>query len=86
MITQNTLTILQYNVRKSRDTVMATFLCDPRINDYDIIAIQELWRNPFSTTTHHLAKDQFHLCYPTNEEEGPARVCFFVNRRLNHSR
>ncbi|OHW95426.1 reverse transcriptase [Colletotrichum incanum] len=65
---------------------MATLLRDPNIDNYDIIAIQEPWRNPFNATTHHPAKDRFHLCYPSNEERGPARVCFFINQKLDHSR
>ncbi|GKT39838.1 Rpb7-binding protein seb1 [Colletotrichum spaethianum] len=65
---------------------MATLLRDPNIDNYDIIAIQEPWRNPFNATTHHPAKDRFHLCYPSNEERGPARVCFFINKKLDHSR
>jgi exonuclease III len=82
-----TLSILQYNVRKSRDIVMATLLRDPRIHEYDILAVQEPWRNPYTATTHHPAKDVFHLCYPAAEgEEGPARVCFFVNKKIDHSR
>jgi hypothetical protein len=81
------LSILQYNVRKAKDTVMATLLRDTRVVDFDVLAIQEPWRNPFISTTHHPAKDIFHLCYPIgNEEAGPARVCFFVNKRLDHSR
>ena len=35
----NRLNILQYNVRKSRDMVMASLLRDPRIYDFNIIAI-----------------------------------------------
>jgi uncharacterized protein YbaA (DUF1428 family) len=35
----NTLRILQYNVRKSRDTVMVTLLRDPRVMEYDVLAI-----------------------------------------------
>ena len=66
---------------------MATLLRDPRIHEYDILAIQEPWRNPYMATTHHPAKDVFHLCYPaTADEEGPARVCFFVNKRIDHNR
>jgi hypothetical protein len=80
------MSILQYNVRKSRDTVMATLLRDPRVHGYDILAIQEPWWNPFVATTHHPAKDIFHLCYPVGNDEGPARVCFFVNRRIDHKR
>ncbi|EGU72833.1 hypothetical protein FOXB_16658, partial [Fusarium oxysporum f. sp. conglutinans Fo5176] len=75
-----------YNVRKSKDTVMATLLRDPDIGRYDILAIQEPWKNPFDTTTHHPAKDQFHLCYPDKDQTLPARVCFFINKRLDHSR
>ncbi|KAJ6439009.1 reverse transcriptase [Purpureocillium lavendulum] len=74
-----------YNVRKSKDTVMATLPRDPRIQEYDIIAIQEPWRNPFSDTTHHPAKDLFHLCYPRMEEGESARVCFFISKQLDHS-
>ena len=85
---KKTLDILQYNVRKSKDTVMATLLRDERVLEYDIIAIQEPWRNPFMTTTHHPAKDLFHLCYPTAEGDAakPARVCFFVNKRLDETK
>lgn len=87
MTQNNELNILQYNVCKSKDTVMASLLRDARVAEYDILAIQEPWRNPFMETTHHPAKDIFHLCYPTgNEEEGPARVCFFINKRLDHTK
>jgi hypothetical protein len=40
------LSVLQYNVRKSKDTVMATLLRDPRVMEFDILAIQEPWANP----------------------------------------
>lgn len=82
----NKLNILQYNVRKSRDMVMASLLRDPGIDDFDIIAIQEPWRNPYTATTHHPAKDRFHLCYPTGHTEGAARVCFFVNKKIDQTR
>ncbi|KAJ0142747.1 hypothetical protein HZ326_14427 [Fusarium oxysporum f. sp. albedinis] len=75
-----------YNIRKSRDIVMATLLRDPDIGQYDILAIQEPWKNLFDTITYHLVKDQFHLCYLDKDESGLARVCFFINKRLNHSR
>jgi hypothetical protein len=81
-----TLSILQYNVHKSRDMVMASMLRDPRIHEYDVLAIQEPWRNPFAATTHHPAKSVFHLCCSAEEEAGPARVCFFINRRLDHKK
>ena len=37
----STLSILQYNVHRSRDMVMASMLRDPKIYEYDILAIQE---------------------------------------------
>lgn len=37
----NTLSILQYNVHKLRNIVIASMLRDPRIYEYDILAIQE---------------------------------------------
>ncbi|KAJ3552838.1 hypothetical protein NPX13_g11022 [Xylaria arbuscula] len=52
---------------------MATMLRDPKVLEYDILAIQEPWRNPFKETTHHPAKSAFHLCYPKEGEDGPAR-------------
>jgi hypothetical protein len=82
---QETLTILQYNVRKSRDVVMAALLGDERVLDLDVLAIQEPWRNPFVETTHHPAKDRFHLCYPSFGDQHTARVCFFINKRLDHT-
>ena len=36
-----TLSILQYNVHKSRDMVMATLLRDPRVRECNILAIRE---------------------------------------------
>ena len=83
---RTTLSILQYNVHKSRDTVMATLLRDPRVLEYDILAIQEPWRNPYVATTHHPARQAFHLCYPEATSERPARVCFFINKRLDQSK
>lgn len=37
-------------------------------------------------TTHYLAKRVFYLCCPAGSEAGPARVCFFINKRLDHKK
>ena len=58
-----TLSILQYNVRKSKDKVMASLLRDKRITNYDILAIQEPWRNPFINTIHNPIPQHFELAY-----------------------
>lgn len=41
MSSQISLSVLQYNIRKSRDQVMMPFFDDPQTLSYDIIAIQE---------------------------------------------
>lgn len=82
MSSQSSLSILQYNMRKSRDQVMMPFFDDPRTLSYDIIAIQEPWRNSEFFTTYHPHKDIFHLIYM---EHKLTRVCFYVNKRLNIS-
>lgn len=80
---RDSLRILQYNVMKSREGVMATLLRDPKIQEFDILALQEPWRNPFLSTTHNPISDSFHLCFPSDHRETPARVCFFTNKRID---
>jgi hypothetical protein len=58
-MTQATLSILQYNVNRSRDRIMATLLHDPKIHKYDILVIHEPWRNSYITTAHHPRKQQW---------------------------
>lgn len=79
---QETLRILQYNVQKSRDVVLASLFRDPRTADLDLLAIQESWRNPFLATSYHPLKDTFHLAYPDNDETW---VCFYINQRIDPS-
>ncbi len=85
MSEHSNLTILQHNVMKSRDKVMAAMLRDPNIWDYDILAIQEPWKNPYNSATHHSCKDRFHLAYPCATGAEPARVCFFINTWLSRA-
>lgn len=79
----NRLKILQYKLRRSRDMVIVLLLRDPQIDDFDIIAMHELWTNLHSATTHYLAKDNFCLCYPTGDAEGPPRVSFFIYKSID---
>ena len=58
------LSILQYNCMKSKDIVMATLLRDAETFKHSILAIQEPWANPFTSTTHHPIRDRFDLLYP----------------------
>lgn len=79
MTLQPTLSILQYNTRKSREQVMMPLFDDPQTLAYDIIAIQEPWRNSEFWTTYHPHKDRFHLAYL---ESAHTRVCFFINKQI----
>lgn len=55
----DTLSILQYNTRKSRNIVMIPLFQNENILDIDIIALQEPWRNTRDQTTYHPRKDAF---------------------------
>ena len=46
---------------------MAPMLADENIWKYNIIAIQEPWRNKFQAAIYHPVKDCFNLVYNTKE-------------------
>jgi hypothetical protein len=58
---------------------MAALLRHRKIISYDVLAIQETWRNPFINATHHLIPQHFELVYYDHKK---TRVCFFVNKRI----
>src|ERR1700723_2583409 len=76
------LRILQYNVNHGKETTLASLLQDPQCKDFDVLAIQEPWRNPFITTGYNTQASGFHLAYPPLLL---TRVCFYINKRLNIS-
>lgn len=82
MIEQQQLRILQYNVQKSREVVLASLFRDPGVLKYDILAIQEPWRNPFIDTSYHPLKEHFQLTYLA---DAGTRVCFYINKRIDPS-
>ena len=82
MVGQQELRILQYNVQKSRDVVLASLFQDPRILEYDVLAIQEPWRNPFIATSYNPLKSHFQLTYL---DDAATRVCFYINKRIDPS-
>jgi len=65
---------------KSRDQVMISFMEDRRTHEYDILSIQEPWRNRSMNTTYHGKKEYFELEYNDSPD---TRVCFFINKRLD---
>jgi len=72
------LKILQYNVRKSKK-VMAPLLADKRTRSFDIIAIQEPWKNPEQNRTYCPSASGFIPAYDDRER----RSCFLVNKELD---
>jgi hypothetical protein len=45
MLGYQELRILQYNVQKLREVVLTSLFQNPRVLEYDVLAIQEPWRN-----------------------------------------
>jgi len=82
MTEHQTLRILQYNVQKSRDVVLASLFQDRWISEFEVLAIQEPWRNPRIATSYHPLKTHFQLAYLNDES---TRVCFYVNKRIDAS-
>ena len=80
VVYRNQLSILQYNIRKSRAIMMELFE-NRRIYDIDIIVIQKPWRNQTKIFYHPL-KDRFDIVYPYHDN---IRVYFYVNKRLPSS-
>ncbi|OAT02150.1 uncharacterized protein BDCG_17412 [Blastomyces dermatitidis ER-3] len=74
------LQILQYNIQNSRDVVLASLFQDPRILEYNVLAIQEPRRNPFIATSYHPLKAHFQLTYL---DDNATRVCFYINKRID---
>ncbi len=66
---------------------MASLLTDEKILRYDIICLQELWRNAYVATTHNPIKRAFRLCYLMKEMFGDGsdepRLCMFIHKRLD---
>ena len=55
-------------------------LADPNTQDYDIIAIQEPWRNPSIPTNLSSHPSGFHLLFRPNRD---TRVCFYINDTID---
>ena len=76
----NTLTILQYNVRKSAKGTLIPLLADEKTKNFDIIAIQEPWKNPTTALLLNPYQSGFHLLYKSG---GDTRVCFYINEKID---
>lgn len=72
--------ILQYNVNKSRDKVLVALLADPQVADFDIIAVQEPWRNTYDSSSYNPRDSGFHL---VDTKDRDSRVSTYVNKRIS---
>ena len=59
---------------------MIFLLAEKSIQDYNIIAIQEPWRNPSAPITLSFHQSGFHLLYRPG---GNTHVCFYINNTIN---
>jgi hypothetical protein len=75
----NRLRVLQYNIQKSKDKVMAPLLADKITASYDILALQEPWQNPFKNATYCPSSSAFYAAYDNQAR----RSCFLINKSLD---
>jgi hypothetical protein len=59
---------------------MIFMLANSKIRDYDILTIQNFWRNACVFTSYNSFIVDFHLAY---EKKDDVRICFYINVRLN---
>lgn len=59
---------------------MIPLLEDPRAYEFDIIAVQEPWRNRYTPTSYCPSQWPFYLAYPPYNN---TRVCCYINKKLN---
>ncbi len=77
----NTQSLEYYSITSINPKIELWSPCSktPITPTYDILAIQEPWRNPFQHTTNHRLAQHFELYYFPYKE---TRMCFFINKRL----
>ena len=82
-IDDETLTILQYNIRNGKNSNMIPLLADKRLQEYDVLAIQEPWKSDFVPTSYNPRDSGFHLLFKPG---GDTRVCFYISTRIDPER
>src|SRR4030081_2096825 len=73
------LQILQYNVHKSKDIVLVPLLEDPRIQQFDMILVQEPWHNPFVRISYNPPHSNFYLLFQPHKE---TRVAIYISKSI----
>jgi hypothetical protein len=79
-MSNTTLRILQYNVNHGKEATLVPLLQDARVHEFNILAIQEPWRNPLITTSYNPQNAPFYLTYPPKPL---SRVYVYINKRIH---
>lgn len=82
MISTPELTIIQYNVNKSKDRVQRSFLQSLDPHRHHIVAVQEPWINPHSGRPATVQDRRYHLAISTQRGTTP-RTCIYVSKLLS---
>ena len=61
---------------------MIGLLQDPRVAKYDILAIQEPWRNPFNEEGYNLSQSPFYLIDKGTKN---TRTAVYINKEISRS-
>jgi exonuclease III len=76
------LKIAQYNMWNCKNAVMALLLRDMARKEIHILALQELWQNPYMNATYYPSRCGYWPVYFPNHW---SRVCLLVSKVLPHS-
>lgn len=71
--------ILQFNVEKSRSKVLVPLLASKEARQWDVILVQEPWRNPHGGGTYCPRAAGFTQVIWPDTSATPARACILVN-------
>ena len=73
----STLTIIQYNVNKSKNKVQQHFLKELNPLKHHVVALQEPWCHPTEKTS--ISHPAYHLVFPDSHR---GRTCIYVSKHL----
>lgn len=79
MTGKKTFQILQYNLHKSKDAVTVPLLADLRTREFQVLAVQEPWINPYMYTSYNPTSSNFWLAI---QECRDSRVAFYISKDI----
>lgn len=74
--------ILQFNTQRSKTKVLVPLLAKNEAKEWDLILIQEPWRNPYGSGTYCPRAAGFTQVIAEDTGERPSRACILVNNRF----